>query len=77
MNEVYHPQGKELIQTEVTVSNLTTGERYVFRVYPINSLNDQVSEDQWHYNETHPVEVIWGKEIINNPESSIMIRTYR
>ena len=76
MNEVYHPQGEEVIQTEVTVSNLTTGERYVFRVYPINSLNDQGSEDQWLYNETHPVEVIWGKEIINCSESSIMIRTY-
>lgn len=63
-NERYHPKAKELNQTEVTVSNLTAGERYVFRVYPLNSLNVQVSEDQWYYNETDPVVVISGKGII-------------
>ena len=69
INEIYHPRAKKLTQTRVTVSNLTVGERYIFRVYPINSLNDQVSEDEWSYNETYPVEVSLGKEI-NEMEGS-------
>ena len=61
INEIYHPRPKTLNQTRVTVSNLTVGKKYIFRVYPTNSLN--VSEGEWRYNETNPVEVSSGKEI--------------
>ena len=37
------------------------GKKYIFRVYPTNSLN--VLEGEWRYNETNPVEVSSGKEI--------------
>ena len=63
MNEIYHPRAKALTQTEVAVSNLTVGGRYVFRVYPINSLNGQVPGDQWYYSETYPVQVPSGKNL--------------
>ena len=63
MNEIYHPRAKALTQTEVAVSNLTVGGKYIFRVYPINSLNGQVPEDQWYYNETYPVQVTPGKNL--------------
>ena len=62
-NEMYHPRAKEFNQTSVEVSNLTVGERYVFRVYAINSLNNHVSKNQWSYSETYPVEVSSGKKI--------------
>ena len=61
INEIYHPRAKKLNQTRVTVSNLTVGKKYIFRVYPTNSLN--VSEGEWRYNETNPVEVSSGKEM--------------
>ena len=49
------------------MSNLTVGKKYTFRVYPTNSLN--VSEGEWRYKETNPVEVSSGKEI-NDVERS-------
>ena len=62
MNEVYDPRAKDLIQTNVTVSNLTAGESYVFRVFAINSLNTQVPKGQWNYSETFSVDFLLGKQ---------------
>ena len=62
MNEVYDPYPNNLTQTNVTVSNLTAGKNYVFRVFAINSLNSQVPKDQWNYSETFPVEFFSGKQ---------------
>ena len=62
-NETYDPSSKNLSQTSVTVSNLIAGNRYVFRVYARNSLNDNVPKDKWGYIETNPVEVTTGNEL--------------
>ena len=61
MNAVYDPSQKNLTQAWVTVSNLTDGTTYKFRVYPKNSLNTGISEDKWNYVETDPVNVSSSK----------------
>ena len=61
MNAVYDPSQKNLTQAWVTVSNLTNGTTYKFRVYPKNSLNTGISEDKWNYVETDPVNVSSSK----------------
>ena len=59
-NEIYHPRQKNLTETRVTVSNLAAGETYVFRVYVKYHFNGKVSEEEWRYLETDPVQL--GKE---------------
>jgi hypothetical protein len=61
MNEIYKPGQKNLSETSVTVSNLTAGATYMFKVYVRYHLNGKVSEGRWRYVETGRVPVISGK----------------
>ena len=61
-NETYDPSSKNLSLTSVTVSNLIPGDRYVFRVYARNSLNNNVPKVEWGFHETDPVAVASGNE---------------
>ena len=56
-NEIYSPRQENLIETWVTVFNLTAGARYVFMVYVKYHLNGKISEGQWKYVETNTVVV--------------------
>ena len=38
-----------MTRTSVVVSNLKPGFKYVFRVYPKNSVNEQVVKEKWNF----------------------------
>ena len=64
LNEIYKPRQQNLTETKVIVSNLTIGDKYVFRVYAKNSLNDNVPQKKWKYVETDPyvIPTVHGKD---------------
>ena len=45
----YDPRKHNLTRTSVVVSNLKPGFKYVFRVYPKNSVNEQVVKEKWNF----------------------------
>ena len=64
MNEIYKPRQKNLTETKVIVSNLTIGDKFVFRLYAKNRLNDNVPQKEWKYVETDPyvIPTVHGKD---------------
>ena len=44
----YDPRKHNLTRTSVVVSNLKPGFKYVFRIYPKNSVNGQVIKEKWN-----------------------------
>ena len=56
-NVKYTPRQNNLTQTFVKVSNLQPGSKYVFRVYPKNSLNQVVGREKWNFTQSEPYDV--------------------
>ena len=50
--EKYHPNQYNITQTFVKVSGLKPGGKYVFKVYPKNSLNKKYAKEKWNFTET-------------------------
>ncbi|XP_028394329.1 ephrin type-B receptor 3-like [Dendronephthya gigantea] len=52
-NVVFNPRSYNLSDTLVAVTGLQPDKKYIFRVFPKNSLNEQISRDKWNFKETN------------------------